>query len=58
MKKLKYLMTLALILVLGLMAYYFVVNKSGKNSDDSKEATVSAVEKMLSKDLEKIIRNQ
>ncbi len=53
MKKLKYLMTLALILVLGLMAYYFVVNKSGKNSDDSKEATVSAVEKMLSKDLEK-----
>ena len=53
MKKLKYLMTLALILVLGLTLYYFVVNKSNKNSDDSKEATVSAVEKMLSKDLEK-----
>ena len=53
MKKLKYLMTLALVLVLGLTIYYFVVNKSDKNSDDSKEATVSAVEKMLSKDLEK-----
>lgn len=53
MKKLKYLMTLALILVLGLTAYYFVVNKSNKDSEDSKEATVSAVDKMLSKDLEK-----
>lgn len=53
MKKLKYLMTLALILVLGLTVYYFVVNKSNKDSDGSKEATVSAVDKMLSKDLEK-----
>lgn len=53
MKKLKYLMTLALILVLGLTVYYFVVNKSNKDSEDSKEATVSAVDKMLSKDLEK-----
>lgn len=53
MKKLKYLMTLALILVLGLTAYYFVVNKSNKDSEDSKDATVSAVDKMLSKDLEK-----
>ena len=53
MKKLKYLMTLALILVLGLTIYYFVVNKSDKNSDDSKDATVSGIEKMLSKDFEK-----
>ena len=43
MKKLKYLMTLALILVLGLTIYYFVVNKSGKDSDDSNDATVSGV---------------
>ena len=52
MKKLKYLMTLALILVLGLTIYYFVVNKSNKGSDNSNDATVSNVEKMLSKDLE------
>ena len=30
-----------------------MVNKSNKDSEDSKEATVSAVDKMLSKDLEK-----
>lgn len=52
MKKLKYLMTLALILVLGLTIYYFVVNKSDKDSDNSQDSTVSEVEKMISKDLE------
>lgn len=52
MKKLKYLMTLALILVLGLTIYYIVVNKSDKDSDNSQDTTVSEVEKMLSKDLE------
>lgn len=50
MKKLKYLMTLALVLVLGLTIYYFVVNKA--DVDDEKDEKVSNVEKMLSKDLD------
>lgn len=52
MKKLKYLMTLALVLVLGLTIYYFAINKSDDDSDNSKDTMVSEVEKMLSKDLE------
>ncbi len=52
MKKLKYLMTLALILVLGLLIYYYVVNKEDKNSDNSENATVSLVEKNMAKDLD------
>lgn len=52
MKKLKYLMTLALILVLGLLIYYYVVNKEDTNSDSSENATVSPVEKNIAKDLD------
>lgn len=52
MKKLKYLMMLALILVLGVIIYYVYINSNDKDGDTSGGSEISEVAKVLSKDLE------
>lgn len=52
MKRLKYLMMLALILVLGVMVYYYYVNKDSKTGDSGNQTEISEVDKVLAKDLE------
>lgn len=52
MKKLKYLMTVALVLVLALLIYYVYVNKDDGGSDDDGNTAISEVGKVLAKDIE------
>ena len=52
MKKLKYLMTLALIFVLGVLIYYYYTNRDTGGKEKEKETNFSEVDRVLSKDLE------
>lgn len=51
MKKLKYLMTLAILLVIGVMIYYVCINK-GNDKNEENGIGISEVDKVLAKDLE------
>lgn len=52
MKRLRYLMMLALILVLGVIIYYVYINSDGKNGNNTDGSEISEVDKTLAKDLE------
>ncbi len=51
MKKLKYMMGLALLLMLGVLTYYMFVNRD-KDDDSNNEQIVESVDKVLAMDLE------
>lgn len=52
MGKLKYVMTLALVLVLGVLIYYHFTNKDAGKTNVDGNTEVGAIEKVLSKDLD------
>ncbi len=52
MKKLKYVMTIALVMVLLVIAYYYYINRDTSSSDSGDDVDITEMDKILSKDLE------
>ena len=51
-KRMKWLVTVTILMVIGVIAYYFYVNKGNDSGNSSNENVVDEVDKVLNKDLE------